>query len=134
MIKEFELYPVVEELLIKEGYCFYKEVKVLTRSIDIIAVKNKKAIIIKKKKVIAIEVKVENWKKALQQALTCRLCAHEVYIAIWKDYHHRIPRRLLKKYRVGLILITENEASFLYKPRKSKIVHRNIMNNMLDMI
>ena len=134
MVKEFELYSVIEELLTKEGYHFYKEVKIFTRSIDIIAIKDKKVISLKKKKVIAIEVKVENWKRALQQALTCRLCAHEAYIAIWKDFHHRIPKRLLKKHRIGLILVTENEATFLYKPRKSKIIHKNIMNDMLDMI
>lgn len=126
MVKELELYPVIENLLENNGYNYFKEVKLLTRSVDIIAVK--------KKKVIAIEVKVENWKRALQQALAYRLCAHEVYIAIWKDFQHRIPMKLLKKHRIGLIIVNEDKASFLYKPRKSQIIHKNIMNKMLHMI
>ena len=126
MVKEIELYPKIESLLEKQGYRYYKEVKVLTRSIDIIA--------IRKKKVVAIEIKVENWKRAFQQALTCRLCAHEVYIAIWKDYQHRIPTNLLKKYRIGLIVVSEEKAQVMYKSRKSKVIHKTVMNKMLSMI
>ena len=126
MVSEIELYPVIEDLLNNEGFQLHKEVKVLTRSIDIIA--------IKKKKVIAIEVKVENWKRALQQALTCRLFAHDVYIAIWHDYYHRIPKNLLKKYRIGLIVVTDEKAQILHKSKKSKIIHKTVMNEMLNMI
>ena len=115
----------IVKLLEKQGYHFYKEVKVLTRTIDIVA--------IKRKHVLAIEVKVENWKQALKQALTCRLCAHEVYIAIWKDFQQRIPKELLKKFRIGLIVVSEEGAIILYKPKKSQITHKNILNEMLSM-
>jgi len=125
MIKELELYPAIEKFLEKGGYQYHKEVKVLSRSIDIIA--------IKKKKVVAIEVKVENWKRALQQALTCRLCAHEVYIAIWHEFFHRIPKSLLKKYHIGLLVVNEIDAQIIQKPRKSNIIHKTVMNEMLDM-
>lgn len=126
MVYEIELYPTIENLLEKGGYQHYTEVKVLTRSVDIIA--------IKRNKVIAIEVKVENWKRALQQALTCRLFAHETYIAIWCDYSHRIPIKLLKKHRIGLIIVTSNKAKISLKAKTSNVIHKNVMQNVLDTI
>ena len=93
MVYEYELYPPIVDYLKNEGYNYYEEIKFLTRYIDLVGHKGKR--------LVAIEVKVSNWQKALQQALACRLCAHESYIALSEKYVHRVRLDILKEYGIG---------------------------------
>jgi len=126
MIFERDLYPPILLYLRENGFNYYEEVKFLTRQIDIIGKKEKK--------IIAIEIKVSNWQRALQQALTCRLCADESYIAISEKYSHRVKLELLKEYGIGLIIVKENEMEIVQKAKKSKIIHTTIIKKMLQEI
>jgi len=120
---EKELYPPVKKYLQKEGYECYEEVKFLTRSIDLVG--------LKRKKIIAIELKVSNWLKALQQALTCRLCAQETYMAISAQFLHRVDIELLQEFGIGLIVVEEKKIEFILKAKKSKIIHKSMKNKIL---
>jgi len=113
---EKELYPPVKKYLQKEGYECYEEVKFLTRSIDLVG--------LKRKKIIAIELKVSNWLKALQQALTCRL-------AISAQFLHRVDIELLQEFGIGLIVVEEKKIEFILKAKKSKIIHKSMKNKIL---
>ena len=52
-----DVVKIILDMYEKKGYSYYQEVKFFTRQIDLIAIKTKE--------IIAIEVKVENWQKAL---------------------------------------------------------------------
>lgn len=123
MIFEKEMYPQVVSYLRNKGFNCYKEVKFLTRYIDLVGIKGKK--------VVAIEVKVKNWERALQQALTCRLCAHEVYVALWYKFVHRLPLNLFEEYGIGLISV-DGTVNIIKKAKKSQIIHKSLLSNLLN--
>lgn len=124
MIKEIEVLNQVNEYLNNQGFFYKNEVNFLERKIDVIGVKNKK--------VIAIEVKVRNWKKALQQAITCKLCSHYVYVAFWHKY---LPKNLsiFENYGIGVMSVN-GFVEIVNKPKKSKIVHEKLLNAILKQI
>ncbi len=126
MVYECELYPPIVDYLKNEGYNYYEEIKFLTRYIDLVGHK--------KKKLIAIEVKVSNWKKALQQALACRLCAHESYIALSEKFVHRVQLDILKEYGIGLIAVKDNSIEIIQRAKKSKIIHKSVKREVLNQI
>ncbi len=122
MVFEKELYPPLLDYLEKKGYSYYQEVKFFTRQIDLIAIKTKE--------IIAIEVKVENWQKALQQALTCKLCANKVYIAFWHEHIDRIPQKKLKKHGIGLLAVN-GSVERVIKARKSQLFFKQNREEIL---
>ncbi len=125
MVFEKEIYPQIESYLRKEGFDYFKEVQFLSRHIDIVGVNGKK--------IIAIEVKIKDWKRALQQALTCRLCAHEVYIAMWYKFAHRVPVELFENYGIGLMSV-DGTVDVITKAKKSQIIHDSMLTNLLTML
>ncbi len=64
---------------------------------------------------VCIELKVENWRKALWQAAINFQIGKQSYIAIWHRYIHRAEKhaRLLSQYGVGLIAVKENQAEII---------------------
>jgi len=64
---------------------------------------------------ICIELKVENWRKALWQAAINFQIGKQSYIAIWHRYVHRVEKhaRLLSQYGVGLIAVKQNQAEII---------------------
>lgn len=123
MISENELYPIIIDYFSQKGFKCYREVKYYTRKIDIIATK--------KNQICAIEAKIANWQKALQQALTCKICAQEVYIAMWHDFIHRIPKKKVKKYGLGLLEIN-GEVKEIIKPKKSKLFYKPVSKEVIQ--
>lgn len=118
MIKEIDVLNQVNKYLREKGFLYKNEVKFLERKIDIVGVKNKR--------VIAIEVKIKNWKKALQQAITCKLCSHYVYVAFWQRY---LPKNLsiFENYGIGIMSVN-GFVEIINKPKKSEIVHKDLLN------
>ena len=55
------------------------------------------------KEIIAIEVKVRNWKRALRQAIIYQLCANRTYVALCHRFSGRVKIEFFLKYGVGLI-------------------------------
>jgi hypothetical protein len=124
MIKEIDILNQVNEYLKKNGYSYKNEVKFLERRIDVIGVK--------KKEVLAIEIKIKNWKKALQQAITCKLCSHYVYVAF---YHKYLPKNLsyFENYGIGVMSVNDS-VEIINKSKKSEIIHKSLLNDILKQI
>lgn len=80
---------------------------------------------------IAVELKVADWRRALEQARLLRNGAHSVYIALWAPYVHRAMtdegQALLANAGVGLLSVnghcTVKLASATNEPRYLKHVH-----------
>lgn len=96
MESERELYgPIIE--LFKENYTIASEVPLGPKRIDIVALKDEK--------IIAIEVKVNKWKKALRQAMNYQLGADESYVALPLKYSKPVNKDFFQKVGVGLITV-----------------------------
>ena len=78
------------------GYEVKREVRLESKFMDIVA---------KKEKTIAIEVKVSDWKRAFQQALTYRFGADFVYVAMPEQVIHRIDSEAFEEKGIGILSI-----------------------------
>jgi len=111
----------VGDLWRRQGARLAYEVPVYERFLDIVAVQEQT-------RVVAIELKIRDWRKALQQAVVAQLVADEVYIAIWHRHTTSVDRSLLAKTGVGLISVDGLTAEILVSAQPSQITmadHRN---------
>ena len=103
-IKEEVLVNLVANHIKERGYQVYKEVRIPIsppRHIDLLAFNGE---------VVAIEVKVSDWKTALKQANLYTLVADRVYVAIWDKKRRVILNNinLFKYFGIGVIMVGES--------------------------
>lgn len=126
-IKERTLLNRVERYFRNKNFQTCKEVPLLDNSIDLVAYDNKFS------KIIAVEVKVANWKRALQQAMLYQLCAHQVYVALWSNSLNKINLNNFNELGIGLISV-DGTARKITNPRRSYIIHKSLMKNVKNYI
>lgn len=61
------------------------------------------------KEVIAIEAKLQNWKRGFIQANRYKAFADKVYLAMPEQYAHRVDKKLLKSQNIGLIILKNSQ-------------------------
>lgn len=112
-MKECQLINPLKRSFERKGYSVYPEIPILGSIIDLYCYNPSTH------KTIAIEAKVKDWKKAIEQALFYRYCAEKVYIAMPKIYSHRAEKekQLFQSYGLGLLSINK---------RVSKIIEAKI--------
>jgi len=64
------------------------------------------------KKIISIEAKLFDWKGGFHQALRYKAYSHKSYLAISKEFAHRVDRGLLKEHNIGLIIVSPEKINF----------------------
>lgn len=111
MVREMELYSPVMGLF-KEAYFITSEVPLGPKRIDLVCASEDLG------KIIAVEVKVKNWKKAIRQALTYQLCADETYVAIHQRYSNSIERQKFEDLGIGLIIVKTDKHAEIAIPAK----------------
>ena len=113
MLTEYELVQKVKPFF-KEDYEVYEEVKIFTRSIDIVLKKGNE--------ITSIEFKLNNWKKAFEQILDYQLVTDYSYLCIPKKNLRKSTLNILKERGIGL-LSYDNQNGLLeesIKPSLSK--------------
>ncbi len=55
---------------------------------------------------VAVEVKVKNWREALEQALVYQMMADKVYIALYENHLRPVDHSLLAAKGVGLLRVS----------------------------
>ena len=85
-----------------------KQVWLSQKHIDIVLVEQET------KEILAIEVKVYDWRTAIRQANLNKIACHWSYVAIWHEFSHRAlqQRDIFKDLGIGLIVIEQG-----YQPR-----------------
>jgi hypothetical protein len=92
--------PVVSLFPSPSFECF-EQVPLARKRIDLVFVQRRKPL------TISVELKIENWRKALWQATVNFQVSQESYIALWHRYIHRAEKQMdvLRAYGVGLIVV-----------------------------
>src|SRR5262249_48839278 len=54
---------------------------------------------------VAVELKLRNWRKALQQALVYQLCSDYVFIAVPAATAERVDLEMLREHGIGLLAV-----------------------------
>ena len=99
---ELELIKPVVDYFKKQGYVVKREVRIGFCRADIVAFKNKT--------VTAVELKLNDWKKAIVQAKNYQLGTNYVYLAfpLMKSYNVlRKTEAILEKEGIGLLTVNE---------------------------
>lgn len=79
------------------GFRVFSQVPLKTRRVDLVCVPHTGTTM------TAIELKVKDWKRALEQALGYTLFADKVYVALPREYTHRVQNEILDEYGIGLL-------------------------------
>ena len=99
---ELELVKPVVDYFKNQGYVVKREVRIGFCRADIVAFKNKK--------VTAVELKLNNWKKAIVQAKNYQLGSDYVYLAFPLMKSFNVLRKaeiILRKEGIGLLNVNE---------------------------
>jgi hypothetical protein len=114
---EIELFNPVEKFLKQKGFHVKREIRIGYCRADIVG--------FKKNIVISVELKLNNWKKAIVQAMNYQLGSDYVYIGSPLQIIHDILRKYelkLLKEGIGLLSINEktNIVSIVIEAKKSR--------------
>lgn len=114
---ELELVKPVIDYFKEKGFIVKREIRIGFNRADLVC--------FKEKEVLAVELKLRNWKKAIIQAKNYQLGADYVYIAfpLMKSYNViKKAEHKLKKEGIGLIVVNEKntEVKEVIKPKESK--------------
>ena len=90
------------------GYDVKNQVWLSQKRIDIVLIEQNT------KEILAIEVKIYDWKTAIRQANLNKIACHKSYVAIWHEFSHRAlqQRDTFEDLGIGLIVIEQG-----YQPR-----------------
>lgn len=97
---EKKLVKVLVHHFKKCGFHILKEVRLYPREIDILLFDPSTI------RIISIEVKLSNWRKAFSQAMLNKFYSHFSLIAIKSEAAAHLPLELLRKNGIGLIEIS----------------------------
>jgi hypothetical protein len=96
---EESIQPYVMKFIEEQGYDAYSEVQVLNRRIDVLG--------IRRKRILAVELKIRDWKAAIYQAYLASLCANRVYVALPSATVHLAERNVFARNGVGLLSVND---------------------------
>jgi len=124
---EFQLYPIIGKYLMDKHYDVAYNVPVgrfHPRIFDIVGINDRK--------IVSIEVKLNNFKKTLDQAITRLYYSDNVIVAFPESYISRVEKRYLpdlKKIGIGLISVNQKVVLKL-KPHQSIYLNSNRKRNL----
>lgn len=123
-LRESDMLLPVLRLFPKKRFRRYVEVPLGRKRIDLICVRKGK-----EDEVVAIELKIGDWRKALWQATHNLQIAERTYVALWHKFVHRAEknRELLERYGVGLISVRARSAEIVFEShdRVSRVSRSN---------
>lgn len=100
--RESMMLPVVDEYIGRQYSILAREVPFFAHRIDLYGYSPATD------SLLAVELKLRNWRRAFQQALVYQLCSDYVYIALPDTVVGRVERNWLQEYGVGLLSISED--------------------------
>jgi hypothetical protein len=124
-ILEEELREPVRVYFKDKSYSVFDEAKLFSRGIDVIAKR--------KNTVIAIELKVQKWRRAIQQAYMDLRVANYAFVALPEAKWERIDRRVFHEaYTSGIGLLSVNgNVSQVMPPAKSNNIQPKLRRHFL---
>ena len=87
----------------------------------------------KNKKIITIELKLKNWKRALAQAYKYKSFSDVSYVCMDESNYDLVEKHLdmFKKYNIGLITISKNnKVKIVYKPDATEPYLRDLYDKV----
>ena len=124
--REYELTPHVIAYFIRNGYHVRREIRIGFHRADLVAFQGKT--------VVAVELKLREWKKAFVQAKNYQLGADYVYLAFPYQKEHTILSKreaILSREGIGLLTVDETTGD-VRKPLPAKESQRKMSSLTLE--
>lgn len=93
--------------------------------------KNETSLISPIKKLVAIEVKLRDWKQGILQARRYKSYTDECYLAILSRYEKNVDKRYLNQFGIGLILFNEENGEIWIKQKPTNDTLMSIYDHLL---
>lgn len=128
-VSETDFISPIRRLFPKKDYRMLTEVPFNGKHIDVLLLSNSTG------KLVAIELKMRNWKRALRQAAVYQLCANSVYVALWGAYINENNREAILGYGIGLIAVEAGrggalKARVIAAPKRSGFINKKYSQAM----
>jgi hypothetical protein len=123
---------ITESRLVSETEEYFKDMKLKTAR-EVPLFENRIDLVVHNtdlSNIIAVEVKVDKWYRALQQAVLYRICADNVYVALSEEFVHRVSFPLMEKYGIGLLAVN-GSLSEIIRPDPTKYVQHQKARNVV---
>lgn len=127
------LYPPIISYLEECGYTTFREVPVgrwFPKRVDVIGVNSDLT------RIVSVEVKVKDFRRALNQTLFRLYFSDYVYAAFPKQYAEYVLRKYeesLEKEGIGLLAV-DHSVEVLLPPRVSKLVIKSLKEHVLKVL
>ena len=124
-MREEELRQPVHEFLENRKYSVFDEIPLFSRKIDIIAKR--------RAEIIAVELKLQNWRKAIHQAYHNQRVANYSYIALPETIRSRANRIIFREifnYGIGLLSV-DGTVIQIIPPERSSRIQPNLRRNFI---
>lgn len=113
-VTEAQLAEPTRELFSRNGFVCFDEIRIPVgqKRVDLMMVHRHYP------KMVAVELKVHDWKTAVRQALFDTHCAHLSYVALWHETIPNVDKTWLERSGVGLISVTNERAEIEVKAQR----------------
>lgn len=129
-LKEIHLRGSLEAFFAEHGYRTFAEVRMVNRWVDLVAVGNGR--------IIAVEMKLENWREAIRQAVAYQLGADfsAVGMPLGNAMNAYRNRFYFRKEGVGLfgVRVRTPEVRVLIEPERSTRMMPIVRDNLFDVV
>jgi len=98
-VSEDDFLQPIRRLFRKNQYSFFEDVKVNDRRIDVVLLRKDNG------RLIAVELKIKKWQRALEQAAVYQLFTNQVYVSLWHEYLNSRNIQVFKQYGIGVIVV-----------------------------
>ena len=112
---------------LERNILFKKEVKFKQKSIDLVEIPEYTS---SYGLGHAIEFKISDWRKGLQQAIMNKVLFPYSSLAIWEEYIHRINIVEFKAHGIGLVEVSSKANKIILKPKKSDFLNESIYRKL----
>lgn len=124
-LMEVALRKPVHDFFKNRNYSVFDEAKLFSRGIDIVAKR--------RSKIVAVELKVRNWRRAIQQAYLDLRVSNYAFVALPESIWGRIDRKIYYEaynYGIGLLSV-DGEARQIMRPEHSKRIQPSLRRRFL---
>ncbi len=120
-VKEKDMYPTIENTGLFAKKTFYYEIPIgdwatSRKKIDMVTFQNRK--------LVSIEVKVSNWRKALQQAYSNLYVSDYSYVALWHKTVPNVDTYIFKNLGIGILKVNGSCEVITKAKRSRKVIPR----------
>lgn len=126
-MKETDLLAPLVKTYIDKGYRAFAEVQLSSRWIDVLLLHEKN------KEIIAVELKLTDWRRAYKQAKVYPIAADYVYVGMPEKYIHRAldNSNYFEELGIGLLAIN-GKAVEVVQAQKSSILLENVKSELIE--